>query len=212
MSSILPILIGGLILFLFAMTELSSVMKSLFSEKARKSIERYTSNIFSAILLGILFTILLGSSSAVIIIVIVLINSKALSFKQAIGIILGANIGTTFSSQIIALDIGEYAIIPMILGLFIQFLSKNEKKKGYGKATFHFGLLFFGLFLMQESVAPLQESPVFETWIANAEGNALSGALIGGLITLIIQSSSGTVGMAIVWVKKVCFLPLVALQ
>ena len=156
-------------MFLYSITPLSEVMRGIFNENAKNAIAKYTSNLFSSIIIGILFTILLGSSSAVIILAIVFINAKTLTFRQAIGLIMGANIGTTFSSQFIALDVGQY-----------------------------FGLLFFGLFVMESSVEPLRNSDLFMEWIAKVENNALQGALVGGFVTLIIQSSSGTVGMAIV--------------
>ena len=177
-------------------------MSEVFTEKAKEAIAKSTRNIFLSILTGMIFTILLGSSSAVIILAIIFINAKALSFKQAIGIIMGANIGTTFSSQIIALDVGQYAVIPLALGLLIQAFTKNEKLDRYGEVMFFFGLLFFGLYMMEESVWPLKDSDIFESWVRAVEGSPIQGTLIGGLITLIIQSSSATVGIAIILGKQ----------
>lgn len=202
MNEIFPLLIGGLVLFLYAISQLSEVMKDIFSDKAKGIILRYTSNIFSSILIGTILTIILDSSSAVIILVIVFINSKTLSFKQAIGLIMGANIGTTFSSQIIALDVGKYSILPLFIGLVFEVFVKNKEWRRYGNIMLYFGMLFFGLYIMEESVLPLRDSEVFSKWIERVEGSSLQGALIGGLITLIIQSSSGTVGMAIVLGKQ----------
>lgn len=202
MGDILPLLLGGLALFLYAISKLSSVMKAIFNDRAKSVIEKYTSNIFSSILIGTILTILLDSSSAVIILVIVFINAKALTFKNAIGLIMGANIGTTFSSQIIAMDVGRYAVIPLFIGLLLHVVSKSEKWKNAGNVLLYFGMLFFGLFIMQESVVPLKGSSMFEEWISHVEDNPYKGSLIGGLITLIIQSSSGTVGMAIVLGKE----------
>jgi phosphate:Na+ symporter len=125
-----------------------------------------------------------------------------LDFKRAIGIVMGANIGTTFSSQIIALDVGKYSIIPLFIGLAFEILAKEERTKKIGKALLFLGMLFFGLFLMEESVYPLRGSEVFEGWITRVNNNYIQGTLIGGLITLILQSSSGTVGMAIVLGKQ----------
>jgi phosphate:Na+ symporter len=201
-SEILPLLLGGLVLFLYAIAQLSEVMKTLFSEKAKKFIEKFTSSVVSAILIGTVLTVLLGSSSAVIIIVIVFINAQTLTFKQAVGLIMGANIGTTFSSQIIALNIGEYSYLLLFIGLALRLFVKNKTWKNTGSALLYFGVLFFGLFLIEMSVEPLQGSDTFLNWLQKIEGNAVSGALIGGLVTLIIQSSSGTVGMAIVLAKQ----------
>jgi len=198
MNEILPLLIGGLALFLYAITKLSEVLKSAFSDSAKGIIKKYTSNIFSAILIGTVLTIFLNSSSAVIILVIVFINAKTLSFRQAIGLILGANIGTTISSQIITLGIGRYATIPLFIGLAFRVFVKNENWRTYGDVLLYFGMLFFGMYIMETSVLPLHKSDLFSDWIARVEGNPIQGALIGGLITLIIQSSSGTIGMAII--------------
>lgn len=202
MNDVLPLLIGGIVLFLYAITQLSEVLKDIFTEKAKGIIAKYTSSIFKSLLIGTLLTIALGSSSALIILVIVFINAKTLTFKQAIGLIMGANIGTTFSSQLIALDIGRYAIFPLFIGLLLEVFVKNKKWKRYGGILLYFGMLFFGLFLMEESVQPLRGSEQFSEWISQVEGHPIQGALFGGLITLIIQSSSGTVGMAIVLGKQ----------
>lgn len=202
MGEIIPLLFGGLLLFLYAISRLSSTMQEIATESARAIIARYTGNIFMSIGVGTVLTILLDSSSAVIILSIVFINAKALTFKQAIGIIMGANIGTTFSSQLIAMEIGKYAVIPLFLGLALEFFSKTDKYKKYGKALFYFGLLFFGLFIVEKSVLPLQDSATFGKWMMRIDQSYIQGTLIGGLVTLIVQSSSATVGMAIVLAKQ----------
>lgn len=202
MSEILPVLFGGLLLFIYAISKLSSTLQDISTDKAKRIIEKYTGNLFTSIIVGTVLTILMGSSSAVIIIAIVFINASTLRFKQAIGIIMGANIGTTFSSQLIALDIGQYAFVPLIIGLAIGFFAKGETTRKYGNALFYFGMLFFGLFIMEQSVLPLRDSELFEKWITRIDQNLLQGTLIGGLITLIVQSSSATVGIAIVLGKQ----------
>ena len=199
---ILPLLLGGLLLFIYAISRLSKTMQDISTERAKRVIAKYTRNLVLSIIVGALLTVLLGSSSAVIILAIVFINAGTLRFKQAIGIIMGANIGTTFSSQLIAMDIGRYAIIPLVIGLAIDFFAKSDNVKKYGNALFYFGMLFFGLFLMEQSVLPLRDSPLFEDWITHINENLLKGTLVGGLITLIVQSSSATVGMAIVLGKQ----------
>ena len=198
MKEVLPFLIGGLALFLFAIFQLSEALQEIFTDRARRVMAKYTSNLFSALLIGLTLTVLLDSSSAVIILVIVFINAKTLNFRQAIGIIMGANIGTTISSQIIALQIGKYSVIPLLLGLLINIIDRKDRYKGWGDALFYFGMLFFGLFVIEHSVLPLRDSELFLEWIRQIEDQYVLGALIGGLITLIIQSSSGTVGMAII--------------
>ncbi len=202
MTEILPLLLGGLLLFIYAISRLSKTMQDISTDKAKQIIAKYTGNLVLSILVGTVLTVLLGSSSAVIIIAIVFINAKTLRFKQAIGIIMGANIGTTFSSQLIALDIGQYAVIPLVVGLAMEFFAKGETLKKYGNALFYFGMLFFGLFIIEQSVLPLRDSEIFEEWITRIDQNLLQGTLIGGFITLVVQSSSATVGMAIVLGKQ----------
>ncbi len=202
MGEILPLLLGGLVLFLYSITKLSTVLKGFFNEDAKRIIAKYNKNLLYSIITGTVFTILLGSSSAVIILVIVFINAKSLDFKQAVGLIMGANIGTTFSSQLISLDISQYASVPLVLGLAMHLFATQKRYQNIGAISLFFGMLFYGLFLMEQSVEPLKNSPFFFDQIASIENNPLRGALMGGLITLIIQSSSGTVGMAIILGKE----------
>lgn len=200
METILVIL-GGLGLFLFAISHLSEALKDLLGEKAKSLLAKFTRNVFTAILTGIIITIILDSSSAVIIMAIVLVNAKALTFRQAIGIVLGANIGTTFSSQIIALNVGKFSPIPIFLGLLLIFFAKSAWVSRTGRVIIYFGILFFGLYIMERAVEPLRDHPQFMDWMAKLE-SPYTGAGTGALVTLIIQSSSATVGMVITLAKK----------
>ncbi|MFN7912912.1 MAG: Na/Pi cotransporter family protein [Bacteroidota bacterium] len=201
MTEIVLSIIAGLVLFLFAVTNLSETLKSALGENANVWIKKYTSNSFSSLLVGIVVTTLLDSSSAVIIITIVLVNSQVLTFRQAMGIVLGANIGTTVSSQIIAMDVGKYSPIFLLIGFILLFVAKTEKLSNIGKTVLYFGVLFFGLFTMENAVEPLKDEAFFTEWMKKTD-NPLLGAMIGAVVTLIIQSSSATVGMAIILSKK----------
>ena len=201
MEEIILSIVGGLVLFLFAVNSLSETIKMVVGGSANKWIMQFTRNTFSSILVGLVVTALLDSSSAVIIITIVFLNSKILTFRQAMGIVLGANIGTTISSQIIAMDIGKYSPLLLIIGFTLLFISKSERVNNTGKIILYFGVLFFGLFTMENAVEPLRDESYFIEWLKKTE-HPLTGALIGALITLIIQSSSATVGMAIILSKK----------
>ncbi len=192
---ILP-LTGGLILFLYALTYISDHLETIASDKLRQFLDKFTQNIFTGILTGTIVTILLDSSSAVIIMTIALVNARALTFRQAIGVVMGANIGTTVSSQILALDIGKYSSVLMAVGFLLMMLGKKDLFKNVGKVLLGFGLIFFGLYVMQESVEPLRQNGKFADWMVALE-NPVKGAGIGALVTLIIQSSSATVGMVI---------------
>jgi phosphate:Na+ symporter len=201
MTEIILSILAGLVLFLFAVNSLSESIKNAVGENANNWILKFTSNTLSSIIVGIVVTTLLDSSSAVIIITIVFVNSKILSFKQAMGIVLGANIGTTISSQIIAMDIGKYSPVLLVIGFVLLMVSKSERINSTGKIILYFGVLFFGLFTMENAVEPLKEEAFFYEWLKKTE-NPIMGALIGAFVTLIIQSSSATVGMAIILSKK----------
>jgi len=201
MLEIILSIVGGLVLFLFAVNSLSETIKKALGENTKKWILRFTSNTFSAIITGVIATTLLDSSSAVIIITIVLVNSQLLTFRQSMGIVLGANIGTTISSQIIAMNIGKYSPILLLVGFILLFISKSKNVGNTGKIILYFGILFFGLFTMEKAVEPLKNEPYFGELLKKTE-QPLTGAAIGALITLVIQSSSATVGMAIILTKK----------
>jgi len=201
MTEIILSVIAGLVLFLFAVNSLSETIKNALGDNASKSIQRYTSNTFSSLIVGIVATTLLDSSSAVIIITIVLVNSNLLTFKQAMGIVLGANIGTTVSSQIIAMDFGKYSPIFLLIGFILLLIAKSEKISNVGKSILYFGVLFFGLYTMENAVEPLKDEAFFAEWMKKTESPVL-GAIIGAVVTLVIQSSSATVGMAIILSKK----------
>ena len=201
MTEIILSIIAGLVLFLFAVSSLSDTLQSILGAKAKSLIQRFTSNVFSSLVVGTIATTLLDSSSAVIIITIVLVNSKVLSFRQAMGIVLGANIGTTVSSQIIAMDIGKYSPVFLLVGFVLLFAAKSERISNIGKVILYFGVLFFGLFTMENAVEPLKNEAFFSDWMKKTE-NPFWGASIGALVTLLIQSSSATVGMAIILSKK----------
>ena len=192
---------AGLVLFLYAISSLSKTLIHAIGDKANHWIQKFTSNTLSSILVGAVITTLLDSSSAVIIITIILVNSKILSFKQAMGIVLGANIGTTVSSQIISLNIGKYSPILLVAGFLLILFSKKEQFQNIGKVILYFGLLFFGLYTIENAVEPLKNELFFADLMKKVE-NPIAGSIVGAIVTLFIQSSSATVGMAILLTKK----------
>ncbi|MCX7769338.1 MAG: Na/Pi symporter, partial [Flavobacteriales bacterium] len=132
---------------------------------------------------------------------IVLVNSGKMTLRQAMGVVLGANIGTTVSSQVIASDLGVFAPVILLGGLVVYWVMREKRRKNTGLVIFYFGLLFFGLHTMENAVEPLRDQPFFYELMKHNE-NPLKGSLVGALVTLVIQSSSATVGMAIVLTKK----------
>lgn len=202
----LPML-AGLILFLFALNYLSDGLRAVSGEQLQTWLSRFTRNVVTGIITGIVVTTLLDSSSAVIIMVIALVNAQTLTSRQALGVVLGANIGTTFSSQLIAFNIGQWAGLPMAIGFGLMMISKGELLKQWGQVLFGLGLLFLGLYLMEESVEPLKKMPQVKQWMTNL-ANPLRGALVGAGATVLLQSSSATVGMAVVLAaEKLLTLP-----
>lgn len=201
MTEILLSIIAGLVLFLFAVTSLSDTLKAAIGEKAKHWIQKSTSNTFSGLLVGIIITTILDSSSAVIIITIVLVNSQILTFRQAMGIVLGANIGTTVSSQIIAMDIGKYSPILLLIGFILLITAKSDRVNNSAKVILYFGVLFFGLFTMENAVEPLKDEAFFNEWMKKTD-HPIFGSMVGAIVTLVIQSSSATVGMAIILTKN----------
>ncbi|WP_128544740.1 Na/Pi cotransporter family protein [Larkinella soli] len=191
------LLLSGLVLFLFALNYLSEGLRAISGDKLQGWLRKFTRNIMTGILTGVVVTTLLDSSSAVIIMTIALVNTRALTFRQAVGIVLGANIGTTFSSELIAFDIGRWAGVPMALGFGLMFLSRREALAQWGQVLLGFGMLFLGLFLMEEAVQPLKHLPQVVEWMKGL-ADPVRGALTGAGVTVLLQSSSATVGMAVV--------------
>ena len=200
MEIILSVL-GGLGLFLFAISNLSDTLKDVLGDKSKQWISKLTASLFTAIITGTIITVILDSSSAVIIMTIILVKTGTLTFRQSLGIVMGANIGTTFSSQIIALDIGQYSPIPIVGGLVLSFIARSEKLSKTGKSILYFGILFFGLYTMERAVEPLRDDKRFVQWMTMLE-TPLRGVGLGAIVTIIIQSSSATVGMIITLAKK----------
>ena len=200
MMEIILAAVAGLVLFLYAVRSLSETLYDALGDTAPTWIRRWTSNRFSSVFIGILITILLDSSSAVIILTIVMVNSRVLNLRQAIGIVMGANIGTTISSQIIAMDIGQFAPLIMVVGFVMMGFKKQRKQRLLGQGMMYLGVLFFGLFTMENAVEPLHHEAFFENWMRQA-AHPFTGAWVGALVTLIIQSSSATVAMAMVLAK-----------
>lgn len=189
-------MVAGLALFLYGVSRLATGMRAVAGDGMRQFLARATTNRFAGVASGTAATAILDSSSVTIIMVIALVDAGLLSFVQSLGVILGANIGTTISSQIIALDIERYSPAVLAVGLLLHAFGRRESWRHAGIAIFGMGLVFFGLGQMGAAVAPLQESGRFVEWMARLE-SPLVGVAAGALTTVVIQSSSATVGIAI---------------
>jgi phosphate:Na+ symporter len=190
-------LIGGLAVFLFGLEFLSSSLKRMNKEKIKNFLLKYSNNDEKSILTGALTTTILDSSSATIILLIAFLDANLLHLRNAVGIVLGANIGTTISSQIIAFQVGQYSSLVLLFGVVGSIFAKNDKIKIFFNALIGFSMIFYGLHLMDLAVSPYKESEKVMNLMKNLN-NPLTGALIGALVTIIIQSSSATVGISII--------------
>lgn len=187
---------AGLVLFIFAVTLLADALKATAEEKAKSILAKLTTNRWAAVGTGAVATTLLDSSSVTIIMVITLVNARLLTFVQSLGVVMGSNIGTTVSSQIIAFSVGEYAAIGLLTG-FLMLSLPNPTKKNIGRIIFAISLIFYSLDLMGQAVSPLKDAPAFEQFIKEVE-NPWIGVLVGAVATALIQSSSAMMGMVIV--------------
>lgn len=195
--SIILKMLGGLSLFLYGVTLMGEKLKELAADNMKKILKRFTKNAFSGIVTGTVATAILDSSSVVIIMILSMVNAGIISSIEAYGVVMGANIGTTVSSQLIALDVMEYSPIILAVGLIILMAAKKEVAKKAGHLIFASGLVFFGLFFMDSAVEPLKDYAPVTDWLKGLD-HPIKGALMGALLTLVIQSSSATVGIAIV--------------
>lgn len=203
-------LFGGLALFLYGMDLLGNSLEQISGGKLEKVLEKMTSNIFKGVLVGLVVTAAIQSSSATTVIVVGLVNAGILKLHSAIGIIMGANIGTTVTGQILRLaeldttgSAGfalkflkpeNLASVVMVIGILLIMATKKKNLKTIGQILMGFGILFNGMFLMTDSVKPLSELPIFAQIFSTLQ-NPVLGILAGAIITAIIQSSSASVGI-----------------
>lgn len=187
-------LLGGLALFLYGMQVMSNGLETAVGNRMKQILEKLTSNRLKGVLVGALITALIQSSSATTVMTVGFVNSGLMTLKQAVWVIMGANIGTTVTGLLIALDIG--AIAPMIafLGVAVYMFAKNEKVRHVSSIFAGLGILFIGMEMMSSSMEPLRESQQFVDFMTKVS-NPLVGILVGAVFTAIIQSSSASVGI-----------------
>ncbi|WP_077533464.1 Na/Pi cotransporter family protein [Massiliimalia massiliensis] len=202
---------GGLALFLFGMHMLSAGLEKFSGGRLERILEKLTSNVFKGVLLGAVVTAAIQSSSATTVIVVGLVNAGILKLRSAIGIIMGANIGTTVTGQILRLAELDasgsastliqmikpnfWAPLIAIVGVVMMMATKRKKTKIVAEILIGFGVLFQGMFIMTDAVKPLSDSPMFHDMFQTLGNNPLLGVLVGALVTAIIQSSSASVGI-----------------
>ena len=187
-------LIAGLSLFLLGMNSMGSGLENACGDKMKGILEKLTSNKFLAIVVGAVITMIIQSSSATTVMVVGFVNAGMMTLSQAVWIIMGANIGTTITGQLIALDIGFIAPIFAIIGVVMIVFSKKPTINEIGKILCGFGVLFIGMDLMSSSMAPLRDNQAFIQLMTNFT-NPILGILAGMIFTAIIQSSSASIGI-----------------
>jgi len=195
-------LLGGLGVFLYGMFLMSESLQRLAGDRMKNILAALTKNRFMGVTLGALVTAVIQSSSATTVMTVGFVNAGIMRFTQAICVIMGANIGTTITAQIIAFKITDYAPLMIAAGTFFSLFMKNKRWKLYGQALLGLGFLFFGLYLMSKGVKPLEKSEMVKQVFQHFSSNPLTAILAGICMTSILQSSSATVGLAIVLAQQ----------
>jgi phosphate:Na+ symporter len=188
-------LMGGLGLFLYGMNLMADGLQKSAGEKLKKIVELLTSNVLMGVLVGALVTAIIQSSSATTVMVVGFVNAGIMTLPQAIGVIMGANIGTTITAQLVSLDLVGIAPLALGIGIIMYLFSKNQKTKTIAEILIGFGILFTGMDFMKEAVKPLAEYKGFTDALVSFGKQPILGILLGFGITAIVQSSSASMGM-----------------
>lgn len=187
-------IVGGLGLLLFGMTLMSEGLQKVAGSKLKQILKLLTDKPIVGILVGTGVTAIIQSSSATTVMVVGFVNAGLMSLRQAIGIIMGANIGTTITAQLIAFHLDKYALPAIGIGFGFMFFGRQRKMKFWGQVILGFGLLFFGLSVIKDMLSPLKEMQAVADFFVRFSANPLLGILAGLVITLLLQSSSAVIG------------------
>lgn len=187
--------LGGLAFFLFGVKYMSDGLQSVAGDRLRSFLEKGTKTPLRGVISGMLITALIQSSSGTTVLTVGLVNSGLLTLRQAIGIIMGANIGTTITAYLIGLKLEQYALPIMAAGVFMIFFSRNKKIQIIGQVLFGIGMLFFGMETMGKGLKPLRTLPAFTRAMTSIGSNSILGVFVGAVLTGIVQSSAATIGI-----------------
>ncbi len=194
-------LFGGLALFLFGMEQMSEGLKAAAGETLKVILAKLTKNRFLGAFTGAFVTAVLNSSSVTTVLVVGFITAGLMSMSQSISVIMGANIGSTVTAQIIAFNITQYALLMVAVGFLMLFTAERDKVKHYGSMIMGLGLVFFGMGVMSDAMTPLRSYQPFLDLMVRME-NPLLGILVGAVFTGLVQSSAATTGIAIVMASE----------
>ncbi|MBS4196123.1 Na/Pi cotransporter family protein [Lederbergia citri] len=195
LQSLLFLFFGGLGIFLYGIKSMGDGLQKVAGDGLRELLDRFTTRPIMGVLTGIVVTVLIQSSSATTVLTIGLVTAGFMTLRQAIGVIMGANIGTTVTAFIIGINVSEYSLPILAFGTFLIFFFKNHKVNNIGQVFFGFGALFFGLSLMGDAMKPLRSAQVFMDMMVNLSDHPLLGVGVGTLFTVIIQSSSASIAL-----------------
>ena len=192
---ILFLVVGGLAMFLYGIRLMSDGLQMIAGDRLRRILEKGTRTPLRGVLTGIIVTCLIQSSSGTSVIAVGLVNAKLLTLKQAIGIIMGANIGTTLTAYLIGISLTDYALPIIFVGVLLYMFAKKQRINYIGQAILGFGLLFYGMDVMGDGLKPLAYTDTFTQLMGQVDNNSLIGVLIGVGLTAIVQSSAATIGV-----------------
>nr|WP_304968409.1 Na/Pi cotransporter family protein [uncultured Acetatifactor sp.] len=195
-ANIILSMAGGLGLFLFGMRVMSDSIEKVAGAKLRRILEIFTTNRFSGMVVGVVFTAIIQSSSACTAMVVSFVNAGLMNLYQAAGVIFGANIGTTVTSQLVSFNLSAYAPVFLLAGVLVAMFCKHEKVKKFADIIIGFGILFLGLSTMSSSMAGMKEEPQVVNLIGSLH-NPVMATLMGLVLTTVIQSSSVTVSIVL---------------
>lgn len=187
----------GLALFLYGMNLMSKSLEESAGDKLKQIIKIITKNIFIGILVGAIVTAIIQSSSATTVMVVSFVNAGIMNLNQAIGIIMGANIGTTITTQLVSFELGNIVYITLIIGIITYIIFKSKNTKNIGKVLIGFSILFIGMDIMTNSLSPLAKYPIVKEMLINFGKYPIMGVIVGFLMTALIQSSSAAGGILI---------------
>ncbi len=190
-------LLGGLALFLYGMEKMSDALKNVAGEKMKDILAMLSNNRFMGLITGAGVTAVIQSSSVTTVMLVGFVSANLMSLSQSIGVILGADIGTTITAQIVAFKVTKYALLLLAVGFAMLFISKKEKIQQYGYMVMGLGMIFFGMGVMSEAMNPLRTYQPFIDLMANMS-NPILGILVATIFTALVQSSSATMGVVIV--------------
>ena len=194
-------LFGGLALFLYGMEKMSSGMKKAAGDQMRSILSALTNNRYMGLLVGAFVTMIIQSSSATTVMLVSFVQAGLMTFVQSLGVILGADIGTTITAQLVAFKLTDYALLMIAIGFGLMMFGRNENQKNIGESILGFGILFYGMKLMSDAMKPLRTFEPFIQTLSHLE-NPIMGLLVGAAFTALIQSSSAFTGIVIVLAQQ----------